>query len=135
MDSTLPLIAAQYLGGTVAPLDPSLSARDSAYLIKLMNPKMIFVSPEATMLIEKACAEAKCEPEIVVLGPTDRYTKFSEFLRSTHDEILFKPIRVADLQQAAFINFSSGTTGLPKGIKLSHHGILYAQDSIRFAFS
>lgn len=130
MDSALPLIAAQYLGVTVATLDPSLSSRDVAYLIKIVSPKMIFVSSAATTLIEKACAETKCEPDIVVFGTTDRHKKFSEFLKRNNEEILFKPVRVADLQQPAFIYFSSGTTGFPKGIQISHHAILYAQDSI-----
>lgn len=60
----------------------------------------------------------------MVFGETDKYTQFSTFLEPHEDEDKFVPIPVDSLNDTSVIVFSSGTTGLPKGIVLSHYALM-----------
>lgn len=67
------------------------------------------------------------DTELVVfdhLGSSGDHTKFSEFLRPSEEEEDFVPEPPASLKDTAVIFFSSGTTGFPKGILISHYAII-----------
>lgn len=133
MDSALPIYAAQYLGAKIASLDPTLSKRDCSYLLDLVKPKMIFVGPESAHLIDEVTKHWDNKPLLVIFeANSDMYISFDTFLTKKNNEDIFKPTKINDLNEPAFIYFSSGTTGLPKGINVSHRTILYASDGIRY---
>lgn len=52
-----------------------------------------------------------------------------EFLRSTLDND-FQPAKVENLNDTCMIHFSSGTTGTPKPICLSHYYFLALKESV-----
>ncbi|GLV33980.1 uncharacterized protein CBL_11137 [Carabus blaptoides fortunei] len=125
MDSCLPFLASLYLGVCVSSLDPTLSTSDSTYLLKLVAPKFVFCGVESEQMMETCLAEAGINnAQIIVFGGTDRNVPFEEFLRSSGSEEEFEPKPVADIFDTAVIFFSSGTTGLPKGICTTHYGLL-----------
>ncbi|KAF2893286.1 hypothetical protein ILUMI_12887 [Ignelater luminosus] len=128
LNTCVPVIATFFLGAKVANLDATISLSDTAYLLKQVKPKMIFVADDAIKLIEGALTESKLNSKIVTFGTSSDYLHFTEFLKkSSVEEESLKPVEV-DSKDTAAILFSSGTTGLPKGICLSHYGIL-AQSS------
>lgn len=124
LDTVVPLYATFFLGAIPASLDPTLSLRDLIILTKQVKPSIFFVSEEAVKVVENALKEIGYEAEIVVFGESDRYTKFSVFLEAKEGEEEFTPEREVDDMDTAIIFFSSGTTGLPKGICLTHYGLL-----------
>ncbi|KAF2887070.1 hypothetical protein ILUMI_19104, partial [Ignelater luminosus] len=124
LNSMVPFIATFFLSAKVASLDPTLSLTDTMHLLKQVTPKMIFVAPEALELIEKAIEEIPSDIEIVVFGETTKHTKFSNFLEPKQEENNFEPIPPKSLYDTAIIFFSSGTSGLPKGICISHFAYL-----------
>lgn len=81
--------------------------------------------------MEDALQKSELESEIIVFGNTDKYVPFSKFLVSTGKEDEFKPVE-AKKRDIAAIYFSSGTTGLPKGVCNTHSGILRMK-SIRYS--
>lgn len=124
LDSCVPFIATCFLGAIAASLDPSLSLADTAHLIKQVAPKMIFVIPEAVQLIEGALESAQLDVPIIVFGSTEQHISFATFLEEKEDEDTFTPFQVEDIKETAVIFFSSGTTGFPKGICISHCALL-----------
>lgn len=93
---------------------------------------MFFVSENASKLIGDALKLAKLEAEVVVFGETEKFSKFSEFVVEKKGERDFKPEENVDEMDTAIIFFSSGTTGLPKGICLTHFAILVLGLKSRF---
>ncbi|KAF2889523.1 hypothetical protein ILUMI_16650, partial [Ignelater luminosus] len=122
-NSCVPVIAASFLGATLSCLDPMLSLNDTVYLIKQVRPKMIFVGEESVALIEGAVKEAQLQTEIVVFGLSTVHSEFADFFAPKENEN-FRPVEVENNKETALILFSSGTTGLPKGICLSHYSIM-----------
>lgn len=125
MNSCVPFIASVFIGATVASLDPSQSIKDIAYLLGIVKPKLIFVVPEAVELIVCAMEEVSMRADLIVFGETDEYIPFSDFLlENLEEEETFQPARITSNQETAVVFFSSGTTGYPKGICVSHYALV-----------
>lgn len=123
-NSCIPLLASFFLGAIPANFDPSLPHIDTVYLLKLVRPKVIFVSTDSLDFMEKCLNESQVETELVVFGHSRKYSLFSEYLMPNLEEENFKPVHIDDSNETAIILFSSGTTGFPKGICLSHYSVL-----------
>lgn len=124
LDSFTPAIAAQFLCCKVTPFDPNLTQDDTNHLMKLIKPKLIFINTDSVQLIENAINYAECLTQIVVFGSSNKYVTFDEYLKESDKEENFRPVAAKSLKETAFVLFSSGTTGLPKGICLTHRGLL-----------
>lgn len=57
-NNCVPFIAGLFLTLQVASLDPTLSVLDTTHLLKEVQPKILFVAPEAVSLIEESLSEA-----------------------------------------------------------------------------
>lgn len=124
MDSCLPFLACLFLGVKVAPLDPSLSSEDSAHLLNIVKPSFLFCDIECLETMEEALEKVNLSTQIIIMGGEGTYISFSEFLIETGTEASFEAVPVKDLFDTGVINFSSGTTGKPKGVCLTHYGLI-----------
>lgn len=114
------------IGAIVHPLNLRLSADDLAYIVNHAEDKMIIVDEVLLPLLEKFRSSIKVST-IIVIAPEnnpvpDGYTDYEDFLRSG-DETLFEPFE-GDEYTAAFMCYTSGTTGKPKGVLYSHRSIM-----------
>ncbi|KAK4872992.1 hypothetical protein RN001_015021 [Aquatica leii] len=124
LNSCVPHVSSMFIGAKIAALDPSMSLRDATYLFKMVMPKVIFVGEESVKLIEDVIQEVGSKTTIVVFGATKKHISFSELVKKSVDELNFKPTAARSINDIVVIMFSSGTTGLSKGICHTHFSIL-----------
>lgn len=124
LDSSVPFIAAQFLGCRVASLDPSIALEDARFLLEQVNPRIIFCISSCEEIMSEAIDRLSKKPDIIVFGTEG----FNEFTAPKDEEYRFEVARV-DQNETAVILFSSGTTGYPKGICANHKMLAKAGNS------
>ncbi|XP_017775787.1 PREDICTED: 4-coumarate--CoA ligase 1-like [Nicrophorus vespilloides] len=127
LNSYIPYVASAFVGTQLAAIDPGLSLVDKKYLINDSKPVLIFVDEGSESVIKEILKELELDT-IVVCFDTD----FEEFLKPKPDEDKFAPYEPEDISETAVVLFSSGTTGMPKGICLSHKYILFFSRNCNF---
>jgi acyl-CoA synthetase (AMP-forming)/AMP-acid ligase II len=121
------------MGAIVHPLNLRLSHDDLAYIVNHADDKMIIVDEVLLPLFEKF-KDATNIPKVVVISQPGKqvpqaYLDYEDLVASG-DESLFEPFE-GDENSAAFMCYTSGTTGKPKGILYSHRSImLHAMSSL-----
>ncbi len=118
--------AAPCMGAVVHPLNLRLSADDLSYIVNHSEDKIIIVDQVLLPLFEKFKSAIKVY-KVIVIPQTDEpipkeYLNYEEIVAGS-DELLFKPFE-GDENSAAFMCYTSGTTGKPKGVLYSHRSIM-----------
>jgi 4-coumarate--CoA ligase len=112
--------------GVVSPANPAYSASELAFQLKNSESKAILTLPA---LLETAYEAAKMagipRDRILVVGDekTQDAQHFSDFIESAKDIPRTERI-VQGPSDLAYIPYSSGTTGLPKGVALTQQNIV-----------
>ncbi len=124
-----PLLEAYYgvveAGGIVQPLNVRFSAAEVAYILQDSGARFVLVDPDFRPLIETSMPDPS-NPRIIWLGeraPTGDALVYEDLLASASDST---PSRVVEDEDAiAELFYTSGTTGNPKGVMLSHRSVYH----------
>lgn len=108
--------AAMLAGAIAIPLDYALHENEIENLLKTAKPKMLFVDEEKFQHF----SASKKSMKVFSLSPKEK-DFFVYNLKSTKKEIAFPEVSQED---TAAILFTSGTTGVPKGVMLSHKNLV-----------
>ena len=128
--NTPPLLEAHYgvplAGAVLNALNTRLDARTIAFILAHGEAKVLIVDPEHAAVVKDALAMTS--REVRVIDIEDEAVAGERLGTLTYEALLeqgepgFVPYHPADEWQAISLNYTSGTTGDPKGVVYHHRG-------------
>src|SRR6267378_4116968 len=106
-------------GGVVSGANSSYGAGDLARQMRDANARFIFTLPPLLATVRAAAAQAACDV-VILLGEAEGTLSFASLLACQDPE----PAPASDPDALAALPYSSGTTGMAKGVILTHRTIV-----------
>ncbi len=123
-----------YRGAVVTPLDPAATTQALASFLGNSEAKLAFVSPASLTKFRAACEQLGRNIPAVALQPQAQPGGLAKFEDWANTEIPAEFINApppAKPDDLAVLMYTSGTTGVPKAVPLTHGNIYAESDKIQ----
>ena len=110
--------AAGLAGLVLVTVNPALRPAELAYVLNQSGAVGIFLVPEFRSPMAQFLAEVR--PDVPALREVIFFTDWAEFLGTAPANAVLPEVGADDIAQ---IQYTSGTTGVPKGAELHHRGL------------
>nr|XP_019931251.2 4-coumarate--CoA ligase 1-like [Aedes albopictus] len=126
LEYSIAAFATIFVGGILIPLNPSYTPTELKHVLNLTKPQTIFTSTRACGTLKSAMSGDSSIKFIVSFDnevDEPSVKPFGEFLKSdTRESIIPDPVILKN--DVAIMVLSSGTTGLPKAVQLTHFNVM-----------
>ena len=126
IDTPAIMWGAIWAGGVVSPANPAYTVNELSFQLKSSGAKVIVTQASLLPVAITAAKEAGIPTDDIILLGDQHATeaRHSTSLIETSSGTRRQRQKIVLAMDLAFLVFSSGTTGLPKGVMLSHRNII-----------
>lgn len=117
-----------WCGGVISPANPAYTVDELAFQLKDSGAKALITTAEFLPNAKEACKKVGISENFIALAgekrdPEARIKHFTS-VRNISGTARYRKTKVDPQKDLAFLVYSSGTTGKPKGVMLSHSNIV-----------
>jgi len=132
INTVIQYFAAWCLGATVVPINVNEEKDRIKYILENSGTKLVFVNQDYFELISSVTEKKSLK---IILHDVKNKNKIIKGFPVFENEILqqdteFEVMENVTLQTEALIVYTSGTTGMPKGVVLTHYNLMIDADGI-----
>lgn len=114
-----------WAGGVVSPANPAYTASELTHHLKDSGAKVLVTQPSFLKVALEAAKAVKLPMErIILIGDKSKQAKHKHFTSILDSKVRGSRTPLIPKKDLAFLVYSSGTTGNPKGVMLNHFNLV-----------
>ena len=117
--------AVAWAGGTITTLNPTYTAAEVSHQLTDSGAELLITVPIFLDIAAAGAADSHSQ-EVIVIGDVDNVTSLDDCF----GEAIEQQVVVDIDEHIVVLPYSSGTTGLPKGVMLSHRNLVVNVDQV-----